>query len=195
MKIIGPAGQLECDFVKSSALEKQSIAVLCHPHPLYGGSMHDVVLGITSTTLSQSGVANVKFNFRGVGSSDGVHDDGEGECEDLISIVTHIRKEEPDKEIWTIGYSFGAHIVWKSLSTTSPEKALLIAPPNRHMRFDPHPMAERVSVIAGSKDEFVTTKDLKSLHCKSVDILEGGDHFLSGSRESLSRAISSFITS
>ncbi|MEZ5557383.1 MAG: hypothetical protein R3E86_02385 [Pseudomonadales bacterium] len=154
MDIPGPVGALEADF-SAGATPARGHAVLCHPHPLYGGSMHDAVLGCVSDALLSAGVSCLKFNFRGVGASEGRHDGRGGEVEDLGAALAWLLAEPPDgvpvTSLWLCGYSFGAHVVWQYLARQASgtgrahalassaggrvARVLLVAPPVGPMAF------------------------------------------------------------
>ena len=127
MYIAGPSGKIECQLDQVADGGNGAVAVLCHPHPLYGGSMHDRVLSTVAYRFIESGIFCLRFNFRGVGSSEGVHDNGEGEKDDLISVIDYVRTEFQPQSIWTVGYSFGSLIVWKTLDVINPDRTLLLS--------------------------------------------------------------------
>ncbi|OUX43971.1 MAG: hypothetical protein CBE21_01365 [Proteobacteria bacterium TMED261] len=194
MHILGPAGKLEYEFNPGPEEANQTFAVLCHPHPLYGGSMHDAVLRSTESKLIKHGISCIRFNFRGVGSSEGKHDNGVGEMEDLKATVSHFRALFPQKNLWTIGYSFGASVVWKTIPEIKPEKALLIAPPTKHLEFNAQEQNQNVAAIVGDQDEFFDNSVLEKLNVQSLNILEGGDHFFTYHHQELKNAVEEFIT-
>ena len=193
MLIEGPAGKLEYEIDKPLSGTNKPIAVLCHPHPLYGGSMHDAILSSTTAVLLKHEITCVRFNFRGVGSSEGHHDKGEGEREDLKAIADHFRTLHPEKPLWIVGYSFGAMIAWKTMPEIKPEKVLLVAPPIKHMEFKQHGLGKVVSVVAGDQDDYIDVQKLEGLEVKSLSILQGSDHFFTGQNAALSSAVDEFI--
>ena len=104
MLVDGPAGALETLLDGDGS----DLAVLCHPHPQYGGTMHDAVLDCAARALGAAGIARLRFNFRGVGRSEGRFDEGVGEVDDVLAILTHGRKMHPEARVLLVGYSFGA---------------------------------------------------------------------------------------
>ena len=98
--IPGPVGALEA---RVEAGGSGRWAILCHPHPLYGGSMHDAVLDTVATVLAEQDVGRVRFNFRGVGASDGQYDEGRGEADDLIAVRDWLATEHAPDELWLGG--------------------------------------------------------------------------------------------
>ncbi|MCH2354527.1 MAG: alpha/beta hydrolase, partial [Pseudomonadales bacterium] len=84
-----------------------SWVIFCHPHPLYGGSMFDAVLDTVEKAVAPLNLSTLRFNFRGVGSSDGEHDHGDGEVNDLVSVVEWLRQAKSPSAVSVAGYSFG----------------------------------------------------------------------------------------
>src|SRR5262249_40631821 len=106
--IEGPSGQIEALlYVPSQSFEK--IAVMCHPHPLYGGTMHNKVVHMLAKTFQELNAATIKFNFRGVGKSAGHYANGEGEMNDLISVINWMQNEYPHRSLSLAGFSFGTY--------------------------------------------------------------------------------------
>ena len=111
LKISSPAGELEADYYNPA--QAQNAALLCHPHPSYGGSMHDAVLALSAASLDNSGAdwAHLRFNFRGVGKSTGSFDEGVGEQDDLVAAWDWLRAQNDWQSLTLIGYSFGLSLI------------------------------------------------------------------------------------
>ena len=105
------------------------IVVLCHPHPLHGGSLSNKVVHILARSATDQGLGTVRFNFRGVGRSQGQFDDGLGETDDLLAVVDWLRQTHADVPLWLAGFSFGAYIALKGHKQVGAERLLLVAPP------------------------------------------------------------------
>ena len=106
--ISGAAGAIEVAFdLPPAGQVSRGVAVIAHPHPLFSGSMDNKVVQTLARAFTQSGWTAVRFNFRGVGASTGVHDEGRGECEDLLSVVHHAA---PSAALCLAGFSFGAFV-------------------------------------------------------------------------------------
>ena len=126
-KIPGPAGLLEAD---CSPGKGDAWAILCHPHPLYGGSMDDAVIDVAQTRFQASGGGTVAFNFRGVGSSEGCHDGGTGEVDDVLAVADWLESNYTVDTLTLIGYSFGSSVAWRALPRLPRHPpAILVAPP------------------------------------------------------------------
>src|SRR5262245_45273328 len=106
--IPSPAGRLEALFRPSPAAAPAWAAVVCHPHPLYGGTMHNKVVFHVDKVLSGAGLPVLRFNFRGVGMSSGRYGDGEGETEDVIAALDYMAARFPQARLLVAGFSFGS---------------------------------------------------------------------------------------
>lgn len=157
LHISGPAGQLELLY---SRAEQQSdgkaVVIICHPHPLYGGSLTNKVVHMLAKGASELSLASIRFNFRGVGKSEGQFDDGQGEGEDLSAVVDWVRQQHPDSPIWLAGFSFGAYIALKNYSKVGAERLLLVAPPaTLYDLSEIRSIAIPCSILQGGQDEVI----------------------------------------
>lgn len=188
-RIPGPAGSLEAGYVAAPE-PAGAQAVLCHPHPQYGGSMHDAVLNIVADVLLDAGIGVLRFNFRGVGASDGHYDDGRGEVDDLLAAARWLRSEFPEDALWAGGYSFGAWVVWQALDRgLDAGRILLVAPPAGAMTFAPRAPGIPAHAIAGDADAFVDLAALQRLPDLRCQVVAGADHFFSGRGAELAAAV------
>ncbi len=194
MLIDGPSGALEAQFTAAQATSLKGVAVLCHPHPQYGGSMHDAVLGCCEDILLQQGISCLRFNFRGVGASAGTFDNGQGEVDDVLAAVAWARQESQDQPLWLVGYSFGAAMVWQTLQRAAPARTILIAPPVGVMSFaDPGDSTGEVFALAGDQDQFVDAQQFASWHGVDSRLIAGADHFFSGTFAELQQHLATVI--
>ncbi len=112
----------------------RAIAVIAHPHPLYGGSMDNKVVTTLERALRERGAATFRFNFRGVGATEGAHDHGMGETEDLLAVVAHARARLGEAlPLWLAGFSFGGAVAAKASGTVEFAQLLLVAPGFRRL--------------------------------------------------------------
>lgn len=197
MQIQGPAGTLEAK-LERAVNEKTITAVLCHPHPQYGGNMHDAVLASASSVLLDHGVNCLSFNFRGVGQSHGQFADGVGETEDLLAVINWQQQEYPRDKLWLCGYSFGAQVVWRALPQSEPQRVLLIAPPVGMMEFAELTdgltgTIDHLDAIAGDRDDFVKHDQFNQWPGVTSHSITGADHFFSGHHQALTDTLTEII--
>ena len=135
----GPAGALEVavDFPEP-ADARPLLAVVCHPLPTEGGTMHNKVVTMVARALRELGATTVRFNFRGTGGSAGAFDHGKGEREDLRAVVEWARAGHPGHALWLAGFSFGAYVSLSAAAALRPDALISIAPPvaGRGWEFD-----------------------------------------------------------
>jgi len=116
--IAGPAGRLECFLKRQAGPEvgrgPGTAAVVCHPHPLFGGTMHNKVVHAAAEAMVRLGIPVLRFNFRGVGASGGTHDNGAGEQDDLRSVLDHLAALFPGRPLLVAGYSFGSYVALRA---------------------------------------------------------------------------------
>jgi alpha/beta superfamily hydrolase len=126
----GPVGVLELACaLPDAAHARAGVAIICHPHPLQGGTMTNKVVTTLERSLLDLGLATVRFNFRGVGRSAGVHDHGVGEADDLVAIAEWARAQRRGDVLWLAGFSFGSYVALRASGVIDPAQLILIAPP------------------------------------------------------------------
>ena len=159
----GPGGKLECltDGPEPDA-EQPAVAVIAHPHPQHGGTLHNKVVTITERALRELGLRTVRFNFRGVGRSEGEYDEGRGELQDLLSVAEWVRRVRPEDELWLAGFSFGAAISARGAMALEPRQLISIAPPVERVDFGSIDVPGcHWLVIQGDEDEVVSAKAVR----------------------------------
>lgn len=157
LSLSGPAGRLEAIVEAGDPPARPAVAVVCHPLSTEGGSMHNKVVTMTARALRESGVDTVRFNFRGVGKSEGAFDEGRGEADDLRAVAAWVRATRPTAQLWLAGFSFGAYVSLKCARELAPAMLISIAPPvGRSWDFDRIELPECPwLVIQGDADEIV----------------------------------------
>lgn len=140
-----------------AALARAGVALIAHPHPLFGGTMDNKVVTTLERSLRELGLTTVRFNFRGVGRSGGTHDEGRGETEDLVALAGWIAAERPGHALWLAGFSFGSWVSYRAAERLAPGQLVSIAPPVGRWSFDDiaHPVAPWL-VVQGEADEVVS---------------------------------------
>ena len=130
----GPAGDLEArlDFAAAGLgvdpAAPAACAVVCHPHPLFGGTLTNKVVHTLARTFNEAGMPSLRFNFRGVGASAGTHDGGPGEVQDTLAAVRYCRERWPQARLWLAGFSFGAAVAIRAGEWARPAGLVAVAP-------------------------------------------------------------------
>ena len=186
--IDGPAGKLEAVLAEPD-MSPCGIAVIAHPHPLFGGTMDNKIIHTLFNTLLELGFISVKFNFRGVGESTGVHDDGIGEIEDVMAVVSnvsdHFHTQYDDLSLLLAGFSFGGAIQAHAAQHLKPQHLILVAPSVERLNAPPvidH--AGQVLIIHGDQDDVVPLQSVLdwAAHQQSqpVVVIPGAELFFHG---------------
>ncbi len=153
----GPAGVLEvATNVPDAEHARAGTAVICHPNPQQGGTMRNKVVTMLERALRESGLATVRFNFRGTGASEGAFDDGDGETGDLVAVAEWVRKKRPHDVLWLAGFSFGSYIALRCARSLDADALVTVAPPVD--RYDVDELAMPTChwvVVQGEDDEVV----------------------------------------
>src|SRR6188472_3386992 len=130
MTLAGPAGALETRLeYPGDAADVTFFGVVCHPHPLFGGTMDNKVTHVIARAMIECGAPAFRFNFRGVGASGGAFDNGRGEVDDLAAVVAEGRRRFPSAALWLGGFSFGAFVALRAAQRLGPVKLVAVAPP------------------------------------------------------------------
>jgi len=174
---------------------KKATAIICHPHPLFGGTMHNKVVTTLARVFRDIGLRSMRFNFRGVGKSAGTHDEGRGEVDDLLILIQWIKKLFPDEDIWLAGFSFGAYVATKAAMQVSPKQLVTIAPQVSRFKEDD---LTRVTcpwlLVQGEQDEVVSAEEvfawIETLpHKPDVIRMPTASHFFHGQLLELRRLL------
>lgn len=157
LTITGPAGDLEAHTTcPASDARIAATAVICHPHPLHGGSMQNKVVTTLARGFADLGVASVRFNFRGVGASHGEFADAAGETEDALAVVEWVRQVRPGDALWLAGFSFGGYVALRAAAAVQPAGLVTIAPAVHLYDFSALPMPRCPwLLVQGDADEVV----------------------------------------
>lgn len=176
-------GQLEA-ILKEPSEPRKGVALVCHPHPLGGGTMHNKVVFRAAAGLVDAGLTTLRFNFSGVGASTGVHNDVEGGVEDVTDALAYLKAEFPDDTIVLAGFSFGSRTGMQVGMADERVKALISigTPVEKYQDFDFLTKVKKpILFIHGDKDEFCTVAGLRSITDQipqaEVVIFENCGHF------------------
>jgi len=190
----GAAGKIEIAFAIPAS--PRAIAVVAHPHPLFGGAMDNKVVTTVARAFHECGAATFRFNFRGVGASAGKHDEGRGETADLLEVVAHAQKAVGELPLWLAGFSFGGGVAVQASMRIDFAQLVLMAPAFRRLTghglgAPPDPKSPHLGapgrhitantlIVHGDKDETVPLEDsLAWAAVRDVPVLvvPGADHF------------------
>lgn len=202
--IQGPAGRIEARYHQQ--VDHAPVALILHPHPLHGGNMNNKVTYALYKSFAQKGFNTLRFNFRGVGKSEGTFGGGEGELSDAASVLDWLQtRNKGAHQFWIAGFSFGAWITLQLLMRRPElDNFIVVAPPSNKYDFNflaPCPVSGKI--IQGTSDDIVPAEYTRALADKlakqkgiNIDLheIEGADHFFKENLSCLNDAISNYIT-
>ena len=195
----GPVGDLEALFELPAERDPVAVAVVCHPHPLHGGTMQNKVAHMLARSFAGLDIAALRFNFRGVGASGGAFDEGKGEIDDVLAAAEWVRNSWPELELWLAGFSFGAAMAIHAAIACKPAGLISVAPAVR--RFADN-MTEQPEcpwlVLQGDQDELVDIEDtiawVNTLEPgPQLDIFPDTTHFFHGKLIELRESVQAFV--
>ena len=176
----GPAGKIEVD-VSDPGDSRRAIALIAHPHPLMGGTKDNKVVTTLARTFYALGFVALRPNFRGVGASTGIHDEGRGETADLIAVVRYAQEKYGPLPLTCAGFSFGSFVQTRVAKELKPDQLVLVAPAVN--RFATEEVAAGALVIHGEVDDVVPLSavlDWARPQHLPVVVVPGGEHFFHG---------------
>ena len=195
-QIAGPAGALEVRLEPPRApAQPATVAVICHPHPVYGGTMDNKVVYTLARCALDAGFAAARFNFRGVGKSAGSFDHGAGETEDAAAVLEWARGQQRAERFVLMGFSFGAAVALRLAARTAPAQLVTIAPPLGYFEHEamPRPACPWL-VVHGDADTTVPWAETKASIEQhglkpQIVVLPGVEHFFHGRLGELRAAV------
>jgi hypothetical protein len=185
--IPGPAGAIEALLGDAQDYAVDApIVVVCHPHPLYGGTLDNKVAYTLAKAVNELGGISLRFNFRGVGHSEGSFDRGLGETEDLLAVCDWFQQRYPGAPLWLAGFSFGAMVALQGQARLRPERLILVAPAVTREEF-PRDIAITTpcTVVQGGQDEVIEPQQVadwveRQSHPVDFRWLDEAGHFFHG---------------
>ena len=175
--VAGPAGKIECA-VEFPAAEPRGVALVAHPHPLFGGTLDNKVAQTLARAFVELGYTAWRPNFRGVGESEGSHDEGRGEVDDLVAVLEYAKAQGYAKAPVLAGFSFGAALQTKVAQRVKAERMVLVGVAVKH--FEAPPVPAGTIVIHGEEDTTVLLADVLAWARPQdlpVVVVPGADHF------------------
>jgi uncharacterized protein len=197
----GGAGRIDALLsAPTRPLQPAAFMVVCHPHPLYGGAMTNKVTYTLASTAAQAGLWVLRFNFRGVGRSQGRHDGGHGETDDTVALVNWMSVQLPGARAVLAGFSFGAFISLKAAARTRPQALISVAPPFKYFAQEAKPPRPDCPwlVVHGRDDEVVAYEDTRK-QMDSYDpppqlvALDGVGHYFHGRLTEIRTVVRPFL--
>jgi alpha/beta superfamily hydrolase len=199
MHVTFPSGTLTLEGDLHGVKDATGCAVICHPHPQYGGDMDNSVVRAVASALVDSGHVTLRFNFRGVGASTGSYGSGVGEAEDLRAAVRFLHDHTAAQRVALAGYSFGAMVTLQAGPTTAAaDRLIAVAPPLSFFSLTCVSTSTQDKLfIVGDRDQYCSVADLAQqlasvAEPKSQRIVRGADHFFVGHETALREAVRSF---
>jgi alpha/beta superfamily hydrolase len=196
----GPAGPLEARVEDPApGSTPRVVGVVCHPHPLHGGTMQNKVVHTLGRAMQELGAPTVRFNFRGVGQSAGAYDSGAGELEDALSVCAWARARWGCEALWLAGFSFGAAIALEAAATVRPAALVTVAPPVGRLIVAPVVRSACPwLVVQGDRDELVDFATVQRwvsgfAAAPQMLVLPGAEHFFHGRLGELRAGVLEFL--
>lgn len=194
----GPAGRLEALLEEPEDQTPREAALVCHPHPQHGGTMHNKVVYRIARGLRRAGAVVLRFNYRGVNLSEGAYAHGEGELEDARTALAYLRTRYPDLPFTLAGFSFGSRIALRlGCSGIGARRVIAVGFPTT---YKDRSYLENCTVprafIQSSRDPFGPLAEWEPMIAalpepKKVVIVDAGDHFFAGALDPLEQAVAS----
>ena len=203
-RIAGPAGALQAlietpVYEGSAAAAVQAFGVVCHPHPLHGGTLDNKVVYTVARAFQERHAPVIRFNFRGVGESAGSYDEGRGEGADALAVIAYGRARWPQAALWLGGFSFGAAVAVLAAATAQPTRLVLVAPGITKIDVtQAAPPACPWLIVQGDADEVVPAQVVLEWAAQltpapQIALLPGAGHFFHGRINELREAVLRFM--
>lgn len=205
LSLAGPAGGLEA-LVETPLVGEgdapvpvSAFAVVCHPHPLFGGTLDNKVVHTLARAFNQLGAPTVRFNFRGVGTSAGSYDDGRGEIKDALAVIAFGRKRWPGASLWLGGFSFGGAVAVWAAGEAAPARLVAVAPGITKVGVTgAAPPACPWLIVQGDADDVVPPDVVLAwartlAPAPEVAVLPGAGHFFHGRINDLRETVLGFM--
>jgi alpha/beta superfamily hydrolase len=201
LRLRGPAGALEAlvETPAAPAATPTCFGVICHPHPLYGGTMDNKVVWTLARAFQELGAPTIRFNFRGVGASEGSHDEGPGEIDDALAMIAHGRERWPQAVLWLAGFSFGGVVAIRAAASAHPTRLVTVAPGITRLDVSdaPRPACPWL-IVQGDADDVVPAEAViawarRLSPAPELTVLPGAGHYFHGRINQLRDTVLEFM--
>lgn len=206
VRLAGPVGEIEA-LVETPAGDAAAagapparFGVVCHPHPLYGGTLDNKVVYTVARAFVELGVPTIRFNFRGVGGSAGSYDDGRGETADALAVIAYGRERWPGAALWLGGFSFGGAVAVRAAAQAQPERLVAVAPGITRVAMEgvDSPACPWL-VVQGDADDVIEPAAVldwvkRQSVAPTVHLLPRAGHFFHGRLHELRSAVLDFLS-
>jgi alpha/beta superfamily hydrolase len=202
VRLAGPAGDIEALVeVPAEGGPPQRFGVVCHPHPLYGGTLDNKVVYTLARAFVELNVPAIRFNFRGVGGSAGRYDEGRGETADALAVIAYGRDRWPGVCLWLAGFSFGGAVAARAAAQARPGRLVTVAPGVTRVAMDgvDSPSCPWL-IVQGDADDVIEPAAVRDWASRqspapTVRLLPGAGHFFHGRLHELRQIVLDFLTS
>ena len=195
LSIAGPAGNIEAVLDTPRDADGTRVAVVCHPHPLYGGTMTNKVVHTLAKAFSELGLPALRFNYRGVGASAGSYGEGNGETDDAIAVIDWARQRWPQARLWLGGFSFGGPVAIRASAQREADRIVTVAPAIQKVAVTGVKLPQCPwLLVQGDNDELVDAREVQQWvqtlgRPPQLALLPGVDHFFHGRLHDLREAV------
>ena len=200
LSIGGPAGVLEALLEDPQVSAPADFAVVCHPHPLHGGTLDNKVVYTVARACLERGMPTLRFNYRGVGASAGSYDEGRGETQDALAVIAAGRARWPDAPLTLAGFSFGGAVSLRAAQAAAPAHLISVAPAVTHGEFAgiARPACPWL-IVQGDADDIVKCSEVRAFAARfqpppQLVVLPGAGHFFHGRLPELRDAAFEFLS-
>lgn len=207
VRIAGPAGELDAlvetpaDDRVADVASPSRFGVVCHPHPLYGGTLDNKVVYTLARAFVELGVPTIRFNFRGVGASAGAYDEGRGETADALAVTAYGRERWPGASLWLAGFSFGGAVAVRAAAQAAPARLVTVAPGITRVVMEgvASPACPWL-IVQGDADDVIEPAAVlewakRQSPAPAVSLLPGAGHFFHGRLHELRATVMDFLGS
>jgi uncharacterized protein len=197
--LAGPAGDIEARIETPQGLTRvAAFGVVCHPHPLFGGTLDNKVVYTLARAFHDLGMPTIRFNFRGVGKSGGSFADGLGETLDALAVIAFGREKWPGAALWLAGFSFGGAVAIRAAADAQPARLVAVAPAIARVALQDVALpACPWLIVQGDADELVNAQDVMAWAGRlpnppQIALLPGVEHFFHGRLNQLREVVAAF---